>query len=337
MSGHETFDLGPTVLQSGITLPAAHLAYRTYGRLNADRSNAILYPTSYGAQHSDVDWLVAPGRILDPERWFVVIPNQFGNGLSSSPSNLPLPFADGRWPVFTHWDNVHAQRRLLREVFGIERLAMVYGWSMGGQQALHWGALFPDEVATICAVCTSARTSPHNRVFLEGIRAALTADAAYVDGRFLAKPLRGLRAFARIYAGWAVSQTFYRREMWREAGFASYDDWILRGWEGNFLRREGEDLLSMIETWLRSDISANPVFGGDLSAALNAIEARTVLMPCDTDLYFQVADNEAEVALAPRIELRPIRSDWGHRAGNPQLSPPDEAVLRATVTELLGA
>ena len=78
MSGHETFDLGPTVLQSGITLPAAHLAYRTYGRLNADRSNAILYPTSYGAQHSDVDWLVAPGRILDPERWFVVIPNQFG-------------------------------------------------------------------------------------------------------------------------------------------------------------------------------------------------------------------------------------------------------------------
>ncbi|WP_339949524.1 alpha/beta fold hydrolase [uncultured Albimonas sp.] len=335
MSGHETFELGPTVLQSGITLPAARLAYRTYGTLAPDRSNAILYPTSYGAQHSDIDWLIGPGRVLDPARWFVVIPNQFGNGLSSSPSNLPLPFAEGRAPVFTHWDNVHAQRRLLAEVFGIERLAMVYGWSMGGQQALHWGALFPDQVGAICAVCTSARTSPHNRVFLEGLRAALTADAAYVDGRFVARPLRGLRAFARIYAGWAVSQTFYRREMWREAGFASYDDWILRGWEGNFLRREGEDLLSMIETWIRSDISDNAVFGGDLAAALNAIEARTILMPCDTDLYFQVADNEAEVALAPKLALRPIRSDWGHRAGNPQLSPPDEAVLRAAVAELL--
>ncbi|MDF2233771.1 alpha/beta fold hydrolase [Albimonas sp. CAU 1670] len=336
MSGYETFDLGPTVLQSGFVLPAAHLAYRTYGTLAPDRSNAILYPTSYGAQHSDVDWLVGPGRVLDPERWFIVIPNQFGNGLSTSPSNLPLPYSDGRWPVFTHWDNVHAQRRLLAEVFGIERLALVYGWSMGGQQALHWGALFPDQVAAICAVCTSARTSPHNKVFLEGIRAALTADAAYQDGRFVSRPLRGLRAFARIYAGWAVSQTFYRREMWREAGFASYDDWIVRGWEGNFLRREGEDLLSMIETWLRSDISDNPVFEGDLSAALNAITARTILMPCDTDLYFQVADNEAEVALAPRLELRPIRSDWGHRAGNPSLSPPDEAVLRAAVAELLG-
>jgi homoserine O-acetyltransferase len=70
----------------------------------------------------------------------------FTNGLSSSPSNLPEPFGHGRWPEFTHWDNVHAQRRLIREVFGIERLAMVYGWSMGAQQALHWGAIFPDEV-----------------------------------------------------------------------------------------------------------------------------------------------------------------------------------------------
>lgn len=337
MPDHQTFDLGPLVLQSGMTLPAAHIAYQTYGTLAADRSNVILYPTSYGAQHSDIDWLIGPGRVLDPERWFIVIPNQFGNGLSTSPSTLSMPFADGRAPVFTHWDNVQAQRRLLAERFGVEHLALVYGWSMGGQQALHWGALFPDQVAAICAVCTSARTSPHNALFLEGLRATLTADAAYQDGRFVAKPLRGLRAFARIYAGWAMSQTFYREELWRGAGFVSMEDWLVRGWEGNFLRREGEDLLSMLETWTRSDISDNPVFGGDLSAALGAIKARTLVMPCTTDLYFQVADNVAEVPLMPNAELRPIVSDWGHRAGNPNLSPADEAVLRAAVAELLGA
>lgn len=83
------------------------------------------------------------------------------------------------FPTFTHWDNARAQKRLVEEVFEIDRIAMVYGWSMGGQQALHWGAMFPDRVERICAICTSARTSEHNNVFLEGVRATLTADPAW--------------------------------------------------------------------------------------------------------------------------------------------------------------
>ena len=125
MSDAKIFDLGPTVLQSGVTLPKAQVVYQTYGTLNAEKSNAILYPTSYGAQHTDIAWLIGKGRVLDPERWFIIIPNQFGNGLSTSPSNLAEPFGLGRNPLFTHWDNVHAQRRLLKEVFGIDKLALV--------------------------------------------------------------------------------------------------------------------------------------------------------------------------------------------------------------------
>lgn len=335
MAEYETFELGPLVLQCGLTLPKAHLAYKTYGRLAPDKSNLILYPTSYGAHHTDIDWLIGPGRVLDPERYFIVIPNQFGNGLSTSPSNLVEPFGLGRVPVFTHWDNVHVQERLLREVFGVTNPALIYGWSMGGQQALHWAALFPDRVARICAVCTSARTSPHNKVFLEGIRATLTADAAWRDGRFVERPVKALRAFARVYAGWAMSQTFYRRRMWADIGFASLEDYLVRAWEGNFLRRSGEDLLSMIDTWMASDISDNPIYGGDLEAALGAITARAIIMPSTTDLYFQVADSEAETRLMPNAELRPIKSDWGHRGGNPVQCPEDEAVLRQAVRDLL--
>ena len=112
---HAIFHLGPTVLQSGLTLPQAHIAYKTYGRLNAENSNAILYPTSYGAHHTDIDWLIGPGRVLDPEAHFIVIPNQFGNGLSSSPSNLAEPYGQGQAAIrySRHWDNVAAQRRLL--------------------------------------------------------------------------------------------------------------------------------------------------------------------------------------------------------------------------------
>ena len=332
----ELFDLGAFQLQRGMTLPNARLAYKTYGTLDADKSNVILYPTSYAAHHTDIDWLIGPDRVLDPSRYFIVIANQFGNGLSTSPSNLPEPHGLGRAPVFTHWDNVHAQQRLLEEAFGVTRLALAYGWSMGGQQALHWGAIFPDRVERICAVCTSARTSPHNKVFLEGIRAILTADAAWQGGRFIERPVRAIRAFARVYAGWAMSQAFYRERLWQGAGFSSLEDYLVRAWEGNYLRRSGEDLLSMIETWYQSDISDNPLYQGDLAKALGAIRARSIIMPSSTDLYFTAQDSEAETRMMPNAEFRPIRSIWGHRAGNPVQSAEDEGVLRAAVRSLLG-
>ena len=130
-------------LQCGITLPSAKLVYQTYGALNSDQSNVVLYPTSYGAQHTDVDWLIRPGGILDPTKWFVIMPNMFGNGLSTSPSNCKAAKASDFY--FTHYDNVRAQRALL-DSLGIEQLALVYGWSMGAQQGYHWGVLCPEQV-----------------------------------------------------------------------------------------------------------------------------------------------------------------------------------------------
>ena len=335
MTDHETLELGATRLSCGMTVPSLHLAYKVYGQLNAQKSNLILYPTSYGAQHSDIDRLIDPDGILDPGRYCIVIPNQLGNGLSSSPSNLAGPFAYGRAPAFSHLDNIAAQRRLLRDVLGVERIALVYGWSMGGQQALHWGALHPEMVQSICATCTSARTSPHNKVFLEGLRAALTADPAWNGAWFTTHPVRGLRAFARIYAGWALSQAFYREELWATAGFTSLEDYLLRAWDANFLRRDPMDLLSMIQTWTGSDISDNDVFRGDLEAALGAIEAPAIIMPSTTDLYFTADDSRIETSMMPNAEFRPIDSKWGHRAGNPQQSPEDKTSIQKAVKTLL--
>lgn len=335
MTDHRVFELGDLALQGGMTLRDARIAYKTYGTLNAERSNAILYPTSYGAQHGDTEWLIGEDGVLDPTRYFIVIPNMFTNGLSSSPSHARPPYDRGRFPGVTVTDNVRAQRRLLREALGIDRLALVYGWSMGGQQAYHWGALYPEAVARICVVCGSARTAPHNQVFLEGIKAALTADAAYRDGWFHEPPLRGLRAMARIYAGWALSQAFYREELWRGLGHGSLEDFLVGAWEGQFRRRDANDLLAQIWTWQHADISDNELYRGDLAAALGAITARALILPGRTDLYFRVADNEREVALLPDAELRPIPSIWGHRAGNPRDNPEDAAFLRTAVADLL--
>ncbi|HEY5798388.1 MAG TPA: alpha/beta fold hydrolase [Bosea sp. (in: a-proteobacteria)] len=335
---HAVFAAGDVTLQSGAVFPDMKVAYKTFGRLNAARDNVILYPTSFSAQHHDTQWLVSPDGVLDPGRYFIVIPNLFGNGLSSSPSNAPAAWVDGRYPLVTYHDAVAAQRRLLIEELGIDRLALVYGWSMGGMQAYHWAALYPEMVERAAVVCGSARCAPFNHVFLEGVKAALTADPAFRDGRFVAPPVAGMRAMGRVYAGWALSHGFYREEAWRGLGFDSLEDFLTRSWDGAFARRDANDLLAQIATWQNGDVSRCAAFGGDLAAALSAITARFLLMPGRTDSYFQVADNEAELPLlvnARSAELSPIPSIYGHRAGNPIHIAADRAFLRHKIDALL--
>ena len=322
------FELGDLPLQSGAMLPGAALSWKSYGTLSPGRDNVVLYPTSYGAQHPDLEWLIGADGVLDPGRWFIVIPDMFGNGLSSSPSNTPA------WPgLVTPWDNVQAQRRLLREQWGIERLHAVYGWSMGAIQAYHWAACFPDAVARAVIVCGSARTAIHNRVFLAGLMAVLEAAPEHDgDGRFRAPPLAALRAFGRIYAGWGLSQDFYRAGLHQTAlGAPNLETFLRTDWEERFARRSAANLYAQLRTWDAADISANPLYDGDLAAALRAIRARVLLLPGETDLYFRVADNAAELGELAQAELRPIPSIWGHRAGNPATNPVDAAFLRDAV------
>jgi homoserine O-acetyltransferase len=335
MPDHSIFEAGDVVLQSGLTYRNARLAYRTYGTLDAAKSNVVVYPTSYAAQHYDLEWAIAEGKALDPTKYFIVIMNKFGNGLSSSPSNTPPPFDRGRYPHFTMTDNVRVQQRLMQEVFGIERVCLVYGFSMGAQQAFHWGALFPGRVERIAPICGSAKTSPHNFVFLEGVKAALCADSAWQDGWFATQPVRGFQAFGRVYAGWGLSQAFYREEVWRKIGFSSLEDFLVGSWEAGFRRRDANDLLAMLWMWQHADISANELYGGDFAKALGAIEAKAMVMPCETDLYFTVEDNRREVARMKHAELRPIPSIWGHRAGNPMFNPEDAKFIDEAVKELL--
>ncbi len=332
---YSIYSAGNVVLQSGRTFRNMSVAYKTFGTLNAERSNVIVYPTSFSAQHADIEFMVAEGGALDPTKYFIVIPNLFGNGLSSSPSNTPWPDVGTRYPDVTMFDAVHVQRRMCRELWGIEKVALVYGWSMGGMQAYHWGALFPEAVERIAVVCGAARCSPHNRVFIQGAISALTADPAYHDGVFTEPPVRGFRALGRVYAGWALSQTFYREELWRSLGASSLEDYLIAFWETNFARRHAADLLAQFNTWQVADISANPLYGSDLPKALSRITARTLLMPGDHDLYFQVADSEIELKHLRHAELAPIPSVWGHRAGNPVTQPEDRDFIERHVKTLL--
>jgi homoserine O-acetyltransferase/O-succinyltransferase len=328
-----TFELSDLILQSGARIPSARLSWKAHGTLAAARDNVIIYPTSFGAQHPDLEWLIGPDKILDPERWFIVIPDMFGNGLSTSPSDMP----DYPTQVTIH-DNVQAQRRALADLFGIDRVACVYGWSMGALQAYHWAALFPDSVERIVVNCGVARTAVHNQVFLRSLMATLESAPQHIgNGRFSAEPRAAKRAFGRIYAAWALSQDFYRAGLHLAAGpvpnlgAPDLETFLKTDWEDRFGARPAANLYAQLRTWDASDISANARYNGDLAAALRAIEARVLLMPGATDLYFRTADNEAELPFLATAALRPIPSIWGHRAGNPIANPADMLFIRNEV------
>jgi homoserine O-acetyltransferase len=325
-----TYRLGDLPVQHGGVIRDARIVWRSHGTLNAARDNVILYPCSYTAQHPGMEFLIGPDGILDPTRWFIVIPNMFSNGLSSGAAETPDYPA-----VVSGCDLIQSQRRMLAELWGITRLAAVYGFSMGAQQAYHWAALCPEMVQRAFVLCGSARTAVHNRVFLSGLLRTLEAAPEHLGGgRFSAEPRASLRAFGHIYAGWALSQDFYRAGLYQSVlGAPDLETYLRTEWEAPYDGRRAANLYAQIITWLHGDISANPLYDNDLERALGAIQARMLLLPSETDLYFRVADNAAELPHLKHAELRPIPSIWGHRAGNPNpaLLPAEFAFVRDAV------
>lgn len=331
---YQVYEPDDFFLQSELILHKPRLVYKTYGVLNEDKNNVILYPTRFGGTHNDNEYLIGEGMALDPSKYFIIVPNLLGNGLSSSPSNTAAPFDGAHFPKMTIHDNVLLQEKLLRDVFGIEEIALVLGWSMAAQQAYHWAALFPERVKRLAPIAGSARTSPHNYVFLGGVKTALITDVQWQNGLYDKPPEAGLRAMGRVWAGWALSPEFYRQHMYLDLGYSSIEDYLIRYWEANYLERDANDILAMIWTWQHANLSDNGIFNCDYEAALAAITAKTIVMPGNTDMYFPPKDSEIEVNLMPNAELRVIPSIWGHYAGGPA-SADDVSFVDTALTELL--
>lgn len=310
----DDFEAGDLALSSGKTLFSARLHYHQIGELNAPKDNLILLPTYYGGAAAGNHPWVGSDSPLDPGKYCIVIPSLLGAGESSSPSNTRGQQAGPGFPAVSLYDNVVLQKRLVDEVFAGAGIALVMGWSMGGMQALQWGCLFPDHVRAVLASCCTARCYPHNRVFLEGVKAALTCDRNFQDGHYRRPPKQGLKAFARVYAGWAYSQAFFRHERWRELGFDSIDA-LLQFWEDDHLGQDANNLLAVLDTWQQGDISNNPVFHGNYGEALAKITMPARLMPSTTDLYFTAEDAAEDAQRMPGASLDALSSEWGHIAG----------------------
>jgi homoserine O-acetyltransferase len=322
--------------ENGVTLPEARITYGTYGTLNAAGDNAVLLPSHYMADLHGYEWLIGPGKALDPARLFLITTELFGNGRSSSPSNTPEPFHGPRFPVVTIRDNVRAVKALLDDELHVKHLRAVIGFSMGAQQALQWAVSYPDYMDRIVATAGTAKTYGHGIVRLEGQIAALTLDPAFAGGDYASQPTQGIEAFALVWTGWLYSQEWWRRELWREddppgQSLASVMDQYRR----NFIPgADANDLILQMRTWESNDVGDTPPFGGDLAAALRSMRARVLYMPSATDLYFPVGDARYEAQWIRHCDLVVIPSLWGHPAGA-GASPADARFLNGHIAKFL--
>ena len=307
------FSLGNFVLEEGYTLRDCKLAYATFGELNEAKDNAILITTWYSGTHEIfADFYIGAEHALNPEKYFIVVINQIGNGLSSSPHNTAGPHAMARFPHVRIGDDVRAQEQLLRERFGIEELQLVTGGSMGAQQTYEWAVRFPEKVKRAAPIAGTAKNTPHDFIRIEALKEAITSDPAFRGGWYESSSdvRAGLARHARIWSVIGFSTEFWKREQWRALGFASADDFQVGFVDAYFEPMDPNNLLCMAWKWQRGDVSRHT--DGDLAAALGRIKARTFVMPIDEDMCFSVRDCAAEQELIPDSELRVVESTGGH-------------------------
>ena len=309
---YELIDIGKFDLEEGGSIPNLKLAVATHGKLNAAKDNAILFTTWYSGTNKLLEQVyTGTGHALNPDKYFIIIVNQIGNGLSTSAHNTDIP---GGFPKVRIGDDVRAQHKLLTEKFGITSLALVVGGSMGAQQTYEWAVRYPDIVKRAAPIAGTAKNTEHDFLFTDTLVEAITTDPGFKGGNYGSSEevKAGLLRHAKMWAVMGWSTEFFQQGRHKAIGFATMDEFINNFMMGYFAPMDPNALLTMAWKWQRGDVSRNT--GGDLRAALGRIKAKTFVMPMSTDMFFPPADCQAEWRLIPDAEFRPIQTVDGHLA-----------------------
>jgi len=278
---HQLFGEGDLRLESGEVIKDFSISYVTHGKLNEKKSNAILMVTALGGNHHRIDFMIGPGKALDPDKYFIICTDAIGNGLTTSPSNSKAQ-ARMSFPKFTIRDMVESQYRLLKEKFGIDHVVAVVGPSMGGMQALQWGVSHSDYMDALVAMVPLAKTPAWSVAVVEATRKAIMNDPAWKDGNYDAPPEKGVRLWRDILNLLSArTPDMYAAQFkngtdvlpWMEAQETA----ALKGFDAN-------DYIYQTWAYERHDVGTSPGFGGDTAKALASIRAKTLMLTGTKDL-----------------------------------------------------
>ena len=335
----------PLTLQSGAVLPQYHLAYETYGELNATKSNAVLICHALSGNHhvagrySEEDkypgwWdnLIGPGRPLDTNKFFVIGLNNLGGCHGSSGPSSVDPLTDrpysATFPVVTVEDWVESQARLL-DYLGIEQLAAVIGGSLGGMQALQWNIAYPERVRHAFVIASAPNLTAQNMAFNEVARQAIITDPEFYEGDYYnhgTVPRRGLR-IARMLghitylSDDVMGEKFGRKLRHGELKYSFDVEFEME----SYLRYQGDKFAGEFDanTYLRMTRALDyfdpaKAFEGGLTQALSRAKAKFIVISFTTDWRFSPARSreivQALLDNALPVKYAEVTSDHGHDA-----------------------
>jgi homoserine O-acetyltransferase len=312
-------ELGDFKLESGDVLRDCRIGYRTFGTLNTNRSNVILFPTWALGTTEQLEGSIGPGKLADSSQFYVITVDALCNGVSSSPSNSKSQ-PRMRFPKITIGDMVKTQHELLTKVLHLNHVKAVMGISMGGMQTFQWMVSYPDFMDKAIPIVGSPRITPYDLVFIRAQLRAITNDPGWNEGNYTKNPARV--AEAEFLALILTTPDNYNKRMTREKLAAELDkakDTV--GFDSN-------DKIRQLQAIMALDVSAP--FGGSMERAAAATKAKVLVIAAMKDRAVNPAPalDFARLAHAQVLELD---SDCGH------LSPGCESQkVNHTVAEFLG-
>lgn len=312
--------LGDFRLESGEVIRDCRIGYRTFGRLNAEKSNAVLFPTWFGGTTEDLVGYIAPGKLVNPEKYFVILVDALGDGVSSSPSNSKQQ-PHMKFPAFAIRDMVNSEHQLVEKVLNIPHLRGVIGISMGGMQTFQWMVAYPDFMDRAIPIVGSPKLTSYDLLLWQAGIHAIQADVNWKGGDYTSPPEAGLRTLADI-DGLAIETPSYRARETRPEDFKKFieksEHDTVHGFDANNWIRQASAMMG-------NDVSRP--FGGDMGKAAAAVKARVLVI---VGLQDHMVNPHPALAFARLLQAHTLEldSDCGHLAPDCQAAKVDAAVER---------
>ncbi len=267
--GQQQFaSIGDLKLESGEVIRDCRLGYRTFGQLNSEKSNAILFPTWFSGTSAQIIPSVGPGKIIDSARYYVVIVDALGDGVSTSPSNSQTQ-PHMKFPKFSIRDMVNSQHEMLTQKLHINHLKAVMGISMGGMQTFQWMVSYPDFLDHAIPIVGSPRLAPFDLVLWETENAAIMSDPSWKNGEYAEQPALALLAGLE---GLAIeTPEKFNQDTTRE----KLPEWFAAS-KKEAAEFDANDHIRQSQAMIAHDVSA--IFSGSMDRAAAAVKAKVLVV-----------------------------------------------------------
>jgi homoserine O-acetyltransferase len=300
--GQRFAQLGDFRVESGEVIRACRIGYRTFGKLNDEKSNAILFTTWASGTTEQLQSNIGPGKLVDDSKYFVIAIDALSNGVSSSPSNSRLQ-PRMRFPKLTIRDMVNTQREVLTRIFHLNHVQAVIGISMGGMQTFQWMVSFPDFMDKAIPIVGSPQLAPYDLILWQAQVDAIMNDRGWNNGKYSRNPARA--ADAEFGALLLTTPDNYNTHMTRRQVFEELEKEKKQpGFDSNNKIRQAQAMMAL-------DVTKE--FAGSMKRAAASVKARVFVIVSKLD-HVVTPGPALEFANLLHSQLLVLESDCGHMA-----------------------